>query len=87
MWANHRKDFIRVYRVLRNRHLAGERYLLGICEQQNAGHDEWMRYVRVERLTAAGAVQRVSIEAAADIRRRLKAAAQQEQLEAAGVAP
>ena len=61
--------------VMRDRHLAGERYLLGICEQQNAGHDEWMRYVRVERLTAAGAVQRVSIEAAADIRRRLKAAA------------
>jgi hypothetical protein len=54
MWASKRKEFGRVYRVLRDRGLTGVRYLPGICEQQNDGRAEWMQYVPIKRLGSEG---------------------------------
>jgi hypothetical protein len=50
MWIAKRKEFGRVYQVLVDRGLVGARYLPGICEQQNAGLADWLRYVDVRRL-------------------------------------
>lgn len=50
MWASKRKEFGRVYRVLRSRNLAGARFLPGVCETENAGRPEWLTYVPVHRL-------------------------------------
>lgn len=73
MWANKRKEFGRVYRVLRSRGLSGSRYLAGICEQQNAGRPEWMKFVQVQRI--AGAVlEALSLDAAERERTQLAAA-------------
>jgi hypothetical protein len=47
MWSSKRKEFGRVYRVLKDRALVGSRYLTGICEQQNAGRSEWLKHVSV----------------------------------------
>jgi hypothetical protein len=47
MWSSKRKEFGRVYRVLRDRQLPGARYLPGLCEQENAGRPEWLKYVTV----------------------------------------
>jgi hypothetical protein len=52
MWAAKRKEFGRVFRVITQRALDGSRYLPGICEQQNHGRADWMRYVPVFRLAA-----------------------------------
>lgn len=50
MWSSKRKEFGRVYHVLRDRALVGTRYLPGLCEQQNQGRAEWMAYVPVKAL-------------------------------------
>lgn len=50
MWAAKRKEFGRVYRVLSDRQLDGARYLPGICEQQNAGTEDWKRFIPVSVL-------------------------------------
>jgi len=50
MWASKRKEFGRVYRVLVQRPLVGARYLPGICEQQNAGREDWRRHIPVAAL-------------------------------------
>lgn len=47
MWAAKRKEFGRVFRVLRDRQLEGGRYLPGICEVQNAGKAAWQRFTPV----------------------------------------
>lgn len=52
MWANKRKEFGRVYRVMVDRALVGSRYLPGLCEQQNGGRADQMAYVPVKRLEA-----------------------------------
>lgn len=52
MWTAKRKEFGRVYRVLRDRQLVGSRYLPGLCEIQNAGIDAWAKYVPVAQLMA-----------------------------------
>lgn len=49
MWAAKRKEFGRVYRVLRDRALVGARYLAGIHEQANAGRHS-LKYVPVHAL-------------------------------------
>lgn len=59
MWASKRKEFGRVYRVLTDRALSGPRYLPGICEQQNGGRDEWLKFVPVHVLEA-GAVRQLA---------------------------
>lgn len=51
MWASRRKEFGRVYAVLRQRGLSGSRYLSGQCEMQNSGILDWLRFVPVSRLT------------------------------------
>lgn len=61
MWASKRKEFGRVYRVLRDRNLNGSRYLCGISEQQNAGKRDWMAYVQVSRLEQGGCLSRLSL--------------------------
>lgn len=47
MWAAKRKEFGRVYRVLRGRQLDGVRYLAGLCEMQNAAVEDWKRFIPV----------------------------------------
>lgn len=59
MWSSKRKEFGRIYRVLRDRRLTGTRYLAGICEQQNAGHPEWLRFVTVGVIGPAGEISQL----------------------------
>lgn len=74
MWASKRKEFGRVYRVLRNRGLNGSRYLTGICEQQNAGRKDWLHFVPVHRLAGAE-LEQLTLEAAEVARTAIAAAA------------
>lgn len=46
-WSSKRKEFGRVYRVLRDRIPSGTRYLSGWCERQNDGHPEWLGHITV----------------------------------------
>jgi len=52
MWAAKRKEFGRVYRVLTGRRLDGARYLPGVCEAQNAGRNDWRKFIPVAVLDA-----------------------------------
>lgn len=61
MWAAKRKEFGRVYRVCTQRQLQGGRYLTGICEQQNAGRADWLKFVPVHRIEAGGISQCLSL--------------------------
>lgn len=72
MWTAKRKEFGRVYRVVTQRHLDGARYLPGMCEQQNHGRADWMRYVPVFRI--AETVQQLSAGDAEQARTTLAAA-------------
>lgn len=74
MWSSKRKEFGRTFRVLRNRALAGSRYLPGITEQQNAGRRDWLKFVTVVRLGSHGEMERLSLEAADQCRGELAAA-------------
>lgn len=74
MWAAKRKEFGRVYRVLAARNLDGSRYLTGICEQQNAGRSDWMKFVPVHRLEA-GRLEPLSLEEADQERMQIAASA------------
>lgn len=67
MWASKRKEFGRVYRVMRQRGMVGTRFLPGICEQQNAGRPDWAQYVPVHRLEAHG-IERLTLAEAEDAR-------------------
>lgn len=51
MWSSKRKEFGRVYRLLRDRALTGARYLPGLTEQANAGRLEWAKYASIAVLT------------------------------------
>jgi hypothetical protein len=57
MWASKRKEFGRVYRVVRQRQLEGARYLPGVSEQQNAGRLAWAGYAPVGVLERDGAMR------------------------------
>jgi hypothetical protein len=73
MWSSKRKEFGRVYRVLCQRNLDGARYLPGICEQQNAGRRDWLKFVTVYRLDAGGISPALSLEAAEQERQQIAA--------------
>lgn len=50
MWASKRKEFGRVYRVMRQRNLEGARYLPGLAETQNTSRNHSLKYVPVARI-------------------------------------
>jgi hypothetical protein len=50
MWASKRKEFGRVYRVMRQRNLDGVRYLPGIAERDNGFRNHSLRHVPVARI-------------------------------------
>lgn len=77
MWSSRRKEFGRVYRVLKDRGLRGSRYLPGTCEQGNAGRPEWLKYVNVAVLGLKGEIQQLRGDEADDYRTALSAAAGQ----------
>lgn len=73
MWSSKRKEFARVYHVMCQRNLSGSRYLAGICEQQNGSKRDWLRYVPVHRLDAAGLSKALTLEEADDERTQIAA--------------
>lgn len=75
MWASKRKEFGRVYRVLRDRALIGSRYLRGIAEQQNAGRNQSLKYVPVARLMLDGQCDALTRDQADACRATIAAAA------------
>lgn len=72
MWSAKRKEFGRVYRVMRGRAMTGSRYLLGTCEAHNSAQQEWMKFTPVALVTGDD-VQRLSPDEA-DAHRALLAA-------------
>jgi hypothetical protein len=74
MWAAKRKEFGRVYRTIAGRGLVGPRYLVGTCEQQNAGRPEWLAYVPVKRLTG-DAIDALTVAQADEARMQIAAMA------------
>jgi hypothetical protein len=74
MWTAKRKEFGRVYRTIASRGMVGSRYLLGLCEQQNAGKPEWLAYVPVKRL-AGNAIEALTVEQADHARTQIAATA------------
>lgn len=77
MWSSKRKEFGRVYRVLRDRGLSGVRYLAGVCERQNAGRDNWLRFVDVAVLGAKGDMRRLRGDEAETFRVSIAAGARE----------
>lgn len=75
MWSSKRKEFGRIYRVLRDRGFIGHRYLPGTCEQQNAGREDWLRYVPVAVLGAKGEIRQLRGDQADSYRTALAAGA------------
>lgn len=57
MWSAKRKEFGRIYRVMRGRDLAGARYLPGLVEQTNVGRDEWTKYTEIGLVAPDGEVR------------------------------
>lgn len=47
MWASTRKEFDRVYRVMRERGVNGVRYLIGSHERNNSARLDWQQYTPV----------------------------------------
>jgi hypothetical protein len=78
MWSSKRKEFGRVYRVLRDRGLVGSRYLAGIAEQQNAGRSDWLKYVTVAVLGPRGTIRQLRGDEAETYRTALAAVAGRE---------
>jgi len=54
MWASKRKEFGRVYRVLKQRRVEGVRYLVGAAERQNGGRLDYMAFVPLGVIGASG---------------------------------
>lgn len=77
MWAAKRKEFGRIYRVMRGRMLDGGRYLIGTAERHNGQRGDWMRYTPVGRIDMDGSVRSLS-PAEADAERQQLAAASNE---------
>lgn len=73
MWASKRKEFGRVYRVMRQRSLDGGRYLAGTAEQQNAGKRDWLRFVPMGCIDVDGGVLQLTAGEAEVERERLAA--------------
>jgi len=57
MWASKRKEFGRIYRVMRGRALDGSRYLPGIVERENAGRADWAKYTEIGTVGQDGTVR------------------------------
>lgn len=74
MWASTRKQFGRVYKVLKERNLSGPRYLPGICEQANHGHEDWLRWITVGVIGAEGTISQLRGDQAELFRTQLAAA-------------
>lgn len=72
MWASKRKEFGRVYRVVSDRALVGARYLPGICEQQNHGVGQSLKFTPVRRLEGE-TVHALSLEEAEQARTQIAA--------------
>lgn len=64
MWSSKRKEFSRVYRVLRDRALTGTRYLLGVCEHHNRGLAGSMKHITLAVLTKRGEIEQLRGEPA-----------------------
>lgn len=60
MWSSKRKEFGRIYRVMRGRRLEGGRYLLGTAEVNNQHRADWSRFVTVGRIDLDGSVRSLS---------------------------
>lgn len=75
MWASKRKEFGRVYRVMRQRNLDGGRYLPGVAEQQNSGRRDWLRFVPMGCIDIGGEVLQLTAEEGEMERTRLAIAA------------
>lgn len=75
MWASKRKEFGRIYGVMRGRRLDGGRYLLGMAESQNQHNPDWMRFVPVGRIGVDGQVKALAPHEAEDEREQLAASA------------
>jgi len=73
MWSSKRKEFGRVYRVMRGRMLEGGRYLIGPVEQQNAHRLDWRRYAPVGRIDLDGSARSLTASEA-DVERQQLAA-------------
>ena len=92
MWTAKRKEFGRVYRALRDRHLVGARYLLGMAERQNTTRGEldsamWKKYITVGVIESNGAVRQLRGNEAEDYRMLLSARANElQQIAGADVA-
>ncbi|MEO8679238.1 MAG: hypothetical protein ABI665_09345 [Vicinamibacterales bacterium] len=75
MWAAKRKEFGRIYRVMKNRDLPGARYLPGLIERHNAGRDEWAKYTEIGLVSPDGAVRCLNAMEAEEARTLLAAQA------------
>ena len=73
MWASKRKEFGRVYRVMRQRNLDGARYLPGEAERNNSGRRDWLRYVPMGCIESGGTVKQLTAEEGELERMRLAA--------------
>lgn len=73
MWASKRKEFGRIYSVMRGRRLENGRYLLGMAEAQNQHNAAWSRFVPVGRISLDGQVQSLSAHEAEIEREQLAA--------------
>lgn len=86
MWAAKRKEFGRIYRVMRGRRLDGGRYLFGMAETQNQHRRDWMRFVPVGRIDRDGTVKALSAAEAEQERETLAISAHEfSRLEAGSV--
>lgn len=75
MWSAKRKEFGRIYRVMRARDLSGARYLPGIVERENAGRIEWVKYTEIGLVAPDGQVNLLGPGEAEDARAMLAAEA------------
>lgn len=67
MWASTRKEFDRVYSVMRERGLTGIRYLIGSHERNNSERSDWQKFTPVGFITGEE-VKQLSGEQVAHLR-------------------
>lgn len=75
MWASKRKEFGRVYRMLRQRRLEGSRYLPGVAEHHNSQRAAWIGFSPVGVLERDGTVRALAGAEAERERQAISAAA------------
>lgn len=74
MWASRRKEFGRVYRVMRQRRVSGTRYLPGAAERMNGGRLDYMPWVPLGVIGTNGEVRALNSAEAAATRLQLREA-------------